>query len=187
MAKFAAEKREIFYAAFSTAQKSVPQGFAPDILEKEVKQATKMLGIAPGNLFIYDFPVREFPSHRQEILEIMVDLKKKLQPQLVFIPSSCDLHQDHYAVAREGIRAFKDTNVLGYEEPWNNLQFYPGCFVPLSEEDLKKKLHAIACYRSQSHRAYAEESFIRGWAGMRGVQANTCLAEGFEVIRLFLR
>lgn len=187
IAKFTAEKKEVFYAAFSTAQKSVPRGFRPDILKEEVRQATSVLGISPANLLIYDFPVREFPACRQEILETMIYLKRNLRPDTVLLPSCHDLHQDHRTVAVEGIRAFKHANILGYEEPWNNLQFRPGCFVALSERDLRKKLEAVACYKSQSHRTYAGEAFIRGWAKMRGAQANTPYAEGFEVIRFFIK
>lgn len=47
---------EVYYAAFSTAEESVPDGFPKDILKSEVKKATKCLGIKKENLFIYGYP-----------------------------------------------------------------------------------------------------------------------------------
>ncbi|MBT7289512.1 MAG: PIG-L family deacetylase, partial [Chloroflexi bacterium] len=35
------EKKEIYYIAFSSAEKSVPQGMPKDILKVEVKKATE--------------------------------------------------------------------------------------------------------------------------------------------------
>ena len=40
---------------------------------------------------------------------------------LVVLPNSTDVHQDHQVINREGIRAFKHSSILGYELVWNNL------------------------------------------------------------------
>jgi len=185
--KFLAKGKDVFYVAFSTAEKSVPTGFPPDILKKEVARATDKLGIPPTNLLLYNFAVRELPAFRQKILEIMVTLKKDIQPDMVLLPSMDDLHQDHHTVAMEGIRAFKCTTLLGYEEPWNNLAFRTNCFVSLDENNLNAKLEALACYDSQAWRPYANEGFIRSLAKIRGTQAGVPYAEAFETIRLFIK
>lgn len=184
--KFLSEGKDVFYVAFSTAEKSVPAGFPSDILKKEVALATAKLGIPSGNLLLYNFAVRELPAFRQEILDIMVTLKKEIQPDLVLLPSMDDLHQDHHTVAMEGIRAFKFTTVLGYEEPWNNLSFRTNCFVALDENNLNVKLEALACYDSQAERPYSNKVFIRSLAKIRGTQASVPYAEAFETIRLFI-
>lgn len=185
--KFLTQGKDVFYVAFSTADKSVPQGFPRDILKVEVARATEVLGIPPANLIVFDFAVRELPAYRQDILESMVALKKDIKPDLVFLPSLEDLHQDHQTVAMEGVRAFKGTTLLGYEEPWNNLVFRSSCFVALEEANLDAKLKALACYESQAWRPYAEESFIRSLAKTRGTQIGVPLAEAFETIRLFIK
>lgn len=178
--------KRVFYAAYSTANKSLPQGMAQDTLKIEVKQATAHLGIPPENLIIYDFEVRELNYSRQRILETLIKLRTELRPDLVFIPSLHDIHQDHQTIAQEAIRAFKNTTLLGYELIWNNLTFNTQCFVELSEEDLLAKQQSLCEYKSQHQRSYMSPNFVRSLAVTRGVQSGLPLAEVFEVIRLFL-
>jgi LmbE family N-acetylglucosaminyl deacetylase len=115
--KFIEEGKDVFYVAFSTAEDSVPEGYPKNILELEVREATKILGINPNNLIIYKFQVRKLNYVRQEILEELIKIRNEINPDLVCIPSPNDLHQDHYTVAMEGMRAFKQVSLLGYELP----------------------------------------------------------------------
>lgn len=187
IAKLAGEGKEVYYAALSTCEKSVPKGYPSNILETEVKAATKTLGIKPENLMLYNFPVRDFPEHRQEILDTLLSIREKVKPDIVFTPSSFDTHQDHQAVRQETLRAFKMCSILGYEQPWNNITFNTTAFVPLSEKDLKKKIDALLCYNSQKGRTYLSDEFIKSLARTRGVQVNTEYAETFEVIRWVIK
>lgn len=187
LARWVEEGKEVFYVAFSIAEKSVPEGFPKNIAEQEVKQATKVLGIAKDNLFIYKFEVRIFPQFRQEILEIMVELRKRLKPDLVLLPSLRDIHQDHHIISEEGIRAFKYTTILSYEIPWNLLSFETSSFVTLQKRHVDKKVEAIKCYQSQKHRGYTSDEVIYGLARLRGAQINSEYAEAFEVVRWLIR
>ena len=177
------EKKEVYYAAFSLSEESVPPPFPKDILENEVKAATAELGITPDHLLLYRYKVRNFAQHRQEILEDLVKLNRELKPDLVFMPSMNDLHQDHTTVAQEGLRAFKKTSILCYELPWNNITFSTNCFISLTEDELNYKVKALDCYNSQKGRNYASEEYIRALAITRGTQIGTRYAEVFEVIR----
>ncbi len=187
IARFVEEGKKIYYAAFSVCEKSVPAGFPKNILEIEVKEATKVLGIKTENLLIYRYPVREHPQNRQKILEDMVLLREKINPDLVFMPSSSDIHQDHRTVYEEGLRAFKQTSILGYELPGNNLTFSTTAFIYLEEKHIVKKLEAFKKYKSQFHRPYANEEFIRSLARTRGVQIGARYAEAFEAIRWIIK
>lgn len=169
--------------AFSTAKESVPPGFAPDVLEHEVRRAAEKLGLSRANVATRDYPVRHFPQHRQAILEELVALRKKLAPRFVLVPASTDVHQDHRIVYEEGVRAFKGTTMLGYELPWNHLSFAPTAVIGMSEAALTKKLSALDCYDSQKHRPYATEEVVRGIAAMRGATIGVRYAEAFELIR----
>jgi LmbE family N-acetylglucosaminyl deacetylase len=184
--KLLKEGHTVFYAAFSACELSVPGHLPKDILITEVKKATKMLGIHPDNLILYNYAVRTFNFHRQEILQNLIELKKEIQPDLIFIPSLTDLHQDHQTIAHEALRAYKDKSILSYELPWNNLSFNTTCFVKLTEENVISKINAMAQYESQKHRPYANEQFIRGLATTRGVQIGVSFAEVFEVVRWIL-
>lgn len=187
IAKMVEEGKEVYYAAFSAAEKSVPPHCDKDVLRQEVKKATGVLGIKPACLIINNFPVRDFPAFRQDILENMVKLSVDIRPDLVLLPSSRDLHQDHLTVAQEGLRAFKNTSILGYEIPWNNLTFSTNCFIALTRSQVQKKVTALKCYESQSFRTYASEDFIWSLARTRGTQINVVYAEVFDAIRIFIK
>jgi len=183
IARLVEEKREVHYVAFSAAEDSVPKGFRRDVLRREVQEATKVLGIPAKRLHTMKFQVRKFPEHRQELLDEMIRLRDAIAPDVVFLPSKHDVHQDHAQVHDEGLRAFKGTTMLGYEVPWNNLVFETTAFVRLDDRHVDKKIEALKCYRSQADRPYANEPSIRGQLRLRGTQAGCVWAETFQVIR----
>ncbi len=180
------EGKNVTYIAFSTAEESVPKGFPKDILKTEVRNATAKLGIKPENLIIYNYQVRKLNYVRQEILEELIKIRKRERYDLVFIPSLHDIHQDHTTIAQEGLRAFKNITILGYELIWNNLSFDTQCFVRLTKEDIEAKIMALKEYHSQGKRDYLSDEFIYSLAKARGVQVGSEYAEAFEVVRLFL-
>ena len=171
----------VINVAFSACERSLPAGLAPDTLVKECEAAAKSLQLA--EVRVLDFDVRTFPEHRQKILDQMLQLNKDIKPNLVLVPSSTDLHQDHQTIHNEAKRAFKYVNMLGYELPWNNIVMTTTFFSGLSEEDVKQKVAAIACYKSQSHRNYYNELFLRSLAITRGTQIGQTYAEAFELIK----
>lgn len=177
---------KVYYAAFSTAEQSVPDGFPKDILKTEVKNATSKLGIASENLLIYNYEVRKLNYVRQEILEELIRLRTQINPDLILMPSLNDIHQDHSTVANEGLRAFKQRTILGYELIWNNINFNTCCFVQLDQKHVQRKFDALREYKSQNHRDYMSEQFIFSLAKTRGVQIGCEYAEAFEVVRLVL-
>ena len=183
MARLVDEGAEVRYVAFSIATKSLPEGFPPDTLAREVKEATAELGIPESALTVHDFEVRTFPERRQDILELLIRLWEEWQPDAVFQPSLHDVHQDHQVVAAEGLRAFKRTTVLGYEIPWNNFDFAYQAYVALERSHLERKTAALAKYASQQHRRYADPEYIWNLARTHGVNVNRELAECFQVYR----
>lgn len=186
IAKLLEEGVNVYYAAFSTAEESLPNGLPDNTLKIEVGQATKVLGIKKENLIVYSYQVRKLNYVRQEILEEMVELKRKLEIDLVFMPSLNDIHQDHNTVAQEGLRAFKNITILGYELIWNNLSFNTTSFVKLHERHVEKKVEALKEYKSQHGRNYMSKDFIFSLAKTRGVQIGCDYAEAFEVVRLVI-
>lgn len=184
--RFIREGKSVTYAAFSTAEESVPKEFPKDILKTEVRNATKVLGIHPDDLLVYNYQVRKLNYARQDILEDLVKIKNTRHYDIVFIPSIHDIHQDHQTIAQEALRAFKNTTILGYELIWNNLTFNTQCFIKLEKEHLDTKIMALKEYHSQGKRDYLSEDFIRSLARSRGVQVGCEYAEAFEVVRLFI-
>lgn len=184
IARFVDEGKEIYYAAFSNCEKSIPDHCAKDALKKECIAATTELGISSSKVNLFDFEVREFPRLRQEILDSMILLGREIQPDLVITPSSFDTHQDHHVIYEESIRAFKKmSSIWGMEHPWNNLSFRTDIFVELEKKHIEKKNCALKMYDSQSFRNYFEENYIISCAYTRGMMINTQYAEVFECIR----
>ncbi len=177
---------EVYYIAFSSAQISLPPGAPKDTLIKEVKKATTVLGIPEDHLILYEFPTRSFPAYRQEILEKMIQIRNKICPKLILIPSLNDIHQDHATIANEAIRCFKKQSILCYEEPWNNIVFSTHCFIALEERHIQKKIDALKCYESQRQRIYLTEQGVRAIALTRGTQLEGGYAEAYEVVRWML-
>jgi LmbE family N-acetylglucosaminyl deacetylase len=143
IARLAEEGVELHVAAFSTAEESLPHGLPPDTLRREFIEAMPILGVPEENLSVYQFPVRKLSYHRQEVLEELIRLRATVRPDAVFIPSGNDLHQDHQVVHAEGLRAFKDMTVLGYELPWNHISFSGQAFFRLEPRHLEKKWAAL--------------------------------------------
>ncbi|HLF65778.1 MAG TPA: PIG-L deacetylase family protein [Saprospiraceae bacterium] len=185
--KMLREGHQVFYVAFSTADDSVPEGFPKNQLELEVKQATGILGIPEENLIIYYYAVRKLNYVRQEVLEALIKLRDTIRPELVILPSSKDVHQDHLTVYHEGVRAFKFCSMLGYELIWNNLGFETDCFIEIDKEDLHGKMRALDAYVTQRGKNYMNPDFIRSLAVVRGTQIGVPFAEAFEVIRWIVR
>jgi N-acetylglucosamine malate deacetylase 1 len=186
IARMIEEGVQVFVAAFSTVGESVPAGWPPDTLRKEFYQAAAALKVPRENVVAYDYPVRRLSPNRQEILEELVKLRREIKPDMAFLPSGHDLHQDHQVVYAEGLRAFKDISLLGYELPWNHIMFSADAFVVLQKHHIECKWQALEQYRSQFElqRPYFARDFIEGLARVRGTAVKTNWAEAFEVIRI---
>jgi N-acetylglucosamine malate deacetylase 1 len=186
IARLLTDGADVFVAAFSTAEESLPPGAKPNRLRDEFLAAMQTLGIPHDNALVFEYPVRRLSYYRQELLEELVKLRKQIDPNMVFLPSSSDLHQDHQVLNAEGLRCFKDMTVWGYELPWNTIGFPAQAFVTLEPCDLQAKWEALQAYKSQFElgRPYFSREFIEGLARVRGVQVKSPYAEAFEVMRL---
>lgn len=187
ISKMIRNRINVYYVAFSSCQDSLPDGAAPDCLIKEMYAATDVLGIPAENVECLDFKVRHFEEYRQEILDCMIRLNRKLHPDLVLSPSIHDIHQDHLTIANECLRAFKTTTILQYEVPWNNYTFDNEMFSCVEESDVQKKIESVKCYLSQEDREYTKEEFLRGLLITHGVQIGHRYAEVFEIPRMIVK
>jgi len=188
IARLLEEKVEIHVVAFSIAEKSVPEGQPSTMIQDEFFNAMEVIGVSFDHVHTYRYPTRCFSNHRQEILEDLIVLRKQIEPDWVFVPASSDCHQDHEVIHREGVRAFKQRTVWGYELPWNHLDFTSCCFIELQKHHLEKKYSSLQSYKSQFDlkRSYFSEDFVNGLAVIRGTQIAKPFAECFECIRVQL-
>jgi LmbE family N-acetylglucosaminyl deacetylase len=179
ISKLVSNGSKVTVMLFSNPIKSLLNKLNPSILFNEFKIATSLQKV---DTIILDCPVREFSSHRQFILEKIYENRKNYD--LVITPCEFDTHQDHKVIYEEACRVFRNTNMLGYELPWNHVNFKSPLFVKLSEEEMYKKWNAISCYQSQieMNRSYFSKDFIYGLARVRGVQAGSEYAEMYQFI-----
>jgi N-acetylglucosamine malate deacetylase 1 len=188
IARFIEEGAEVYTAAFSNAEESLPPGKPANTLLLEFQRSMAVLGVPSQNQSVFRYPVRTFSYERQSILEELVKLREEIKPDLVILPSSQDIHQDHQVLHSEGVRAFKQVSILGYESPWNQLTASSQALIKLEEKHVSAKWESLQCYQSQQEleRPYFNRDFIYGLAVTRGIQMKTKWAEAFEVIRVIL-
>jgi LmbE family N-acetylglucosaminyl deacetylase len=186
ISRFLIEGKEVHYFVFSLCESSIPEGLPKDILKKECFNSLKVLGILPERTHVKNYQVRTFPEHRQGILDNLIEFRNHKAPDLVLVPSSHDVHQDHAVIYWEALRAFKrDSSIWGYEHPWNNLTFTTDIFIGLDEEHVEAKIKALKQYKSQQDHVYMDDKNIRSLMITRGAQINNKpYAEAFELIRL---
>jgi LmbE family N-acetylglucosaminyl deacetylase len=188
LARMLEEGTTILLVAFSSAAESLSDGMATDTLVREFKAAARILGLDEKHTQLHSFTVRRLAEHRQEILEQLVRIRREFEPDVVLMPSGNDVHQEHQVIHNEGLRAFKELSVLGYELPWNHITFSAQAFVRLEERHVEKKAAVLKAYRSQIAlgRPYFAPEYVRSLASVRGIQIKTTFAEAFEVVRLMI-
>jgi len=176
----------VMVAAFSRAEAGLPPGAASDTLEREFRASMACLGLADAQIFMGAIPVREFPAHRQGILDELVSIGRAFDPDLVLTMSSTDTHQDHEVIHQESVRAFRGRTVLGYEIPWNQRTQTLDLFVEVRRRDIERKAAMLACYESQAQlsRSYVGSDFVLSSGTFRGLQARCDFAEAYEVITM---
>jgi len=182
MSRLSKSGGQMLYWAFSSAAKSLPIGIEKEDIIRENKEALEVLGVR--EIKLSDYEVRDFPEHRQEILEELVNCG--LNFDIVFMPDA-DLHQDHNVIHWEVRRAFKDKTIIAYEMARNSIDFHPDLFIEIDDDDIERKIAAISKYKSQlikNGSRYLKRDFLTAQAKFRGGQGGYELAEGFKIIRM---
>lgn len=184
VSKFIDEGYEIYWVVFSTAEASL-NSVPKDTLRKEFLGVIKELGLSSNSYKIFPYEVRKLDTVRQDILDILIRIRKDFNPDLVITPSLNDFHQDHQVIVSESIRAFKTTSsIISYELPWNYISFSTQLFSKLKKSHVEMKWKLLQHYQSQIvDKPYFDRDVVFGSARVRGVQCNTEYAEAFEVIR----
>ncbi|MDH4330672.1 MAG: PIG-L family deacetylase [Candidatus Moranbacteria bacterium] len=157
-----------------------------EFIKNRVQKSLKLLSTPHENLITHDFDSRDLNKSRPEILQNFYDLNKKINPDIIFVPSSADVHQSHQVAHEEALRIFKNKTILGYELPWNNFTFIPDIFFKLRKEDIDAKNKAITFFPSHGKDSFFENGIIQDLARLRGKQIGAELAESFELIRMVI-
>jgi LmbE family N-acetylglucosaminyl deacetylase len=153
-------------------------------LVEEYHHSMDILGVKPENVFLHDFVTRRFQASRQEILEVLINLKKEYQPEVVFVHTSKDIHQDHQTVTEEALRAFRGTTLLGFDVLRSSYGFFPHFLVEVSEKAVDKKIQALNAYKTYTDKYYFDANITHATAIRHGALAERPYAEGFDILRI---
>jgi N-acetylglucosamine malate deacetylase 1 len=144
----------------------------------------RVLGVPENHVNVGNFETRRFPQARQEILESMIQTNRSFNPDIVFVHTHADTHQDHNTVTSEALRAFRGTTVFGYDVLRSSYGFFPNFLVEVNEEDVEKKLNALSQYRTYQSKYYFDPSITRATLVRHGAIAERPYAEGFDILRV---
>ena len=153
-------------------------------LVKEHYASMEILGVPWENIVLGPFQTRRFPQARQEILEYMLDFRRKFQPDIVFVHTRADIHQDHTTVTEEALRAFRGTTVLGFDVLRSSYGFFPSFLAEVSEDDVNRKIQALKSYHTYDNRYYFDPEVLRATLIRHGALAERPFAEGFDILRI---
>ena len=158
----------------------------PDLknIKQEHYDAMAVLGVPEEKIIFGPFTTRVFPDSRQEILEYFLKLRREFGPDLIFVHSKQDIHQDHLTMTDEALRAFRGITVLGFDVVRSSYGFFPHFLVEVTEEDVNKKIEALACYETYRDRYYFNRELTRSIMVRHGALAERPFAEGFDILRI---
>jgi LmbE family N-acetylglucosaminyl deacetylase len=174
------QQTEILCVTLSDNQKN------PDLKNVKIEhfQAMEVLGIPQDSVVFGPFTTRVFPDARQEILEYFLKLRRDFEPDLIFVHSKQDVHQDHLTMTDEALRAFRGITVLGFDVVRSSYGFFPHFLVEVTEEDVNKKIEALSCYETYRDRYYFNSELTRSIMVRHGALAEKPFAEGFDILRI---
>lgn len=153
-------------------------------LVEEHYRSMAILGVPEDRVILGQFETRRFPHFRQEILEYLIHINRTFQPDLVFVHTKADIHQDHATVTEEALRAFRGTTVLGFDVIRSSYGFFPSFLVEVTEEDVEKKIAALAEYKTYQNRYYFDPKITRATLIRNGAICERPYAEGFDILRI---
>lgn len=153
-------------------------------LIEEHYRSMEVLGVPRERVVLQSFETRNFTRDRQQILEYLYELGAQHRPDLVFVHSQADIHQDHAVSTREALRAFRGTSVLGFDVLRSSYGFFPHFLVEVDEGDVERKLKALAEYKTYANRYYFSPEVIRATLVRHGALAERPFAEGFDILRV---
>jgi len=175
-----ARHTEILCVTLSDNQKN------PDLqnVKSEHFEAMAVLGVPREKIVLGPFTTRVFPDSRQEILEYFLSLRREFMPDLIFVHSKQDVHQDHLTMTDEALRAFRGITILGFDVVRSSYGFFPNFLVEVTEEDVNKKIEALSKYETYRDRYYFNSELTRSIMVRHGALAERQFAEGFDILRI---
>ena len=163
ISKYSRKNYQISVLILTNANKGAPEIFSAKEIKQirnEAKQANNLIGTK--KLYFENLPalnLSNYPNYK--ITNIINKYINKVDPEIILIPSSNDIHDDHkiiFNAAKVAMRSNKKRKlkkILSYEvlseTEWNENEkaFSPNYFVSLKKSDINNKIKAFLKYKSQ--------------------------------------
>ncbi|MBI1846962.1 MAG: PIG-L family deacetylase [Candidatus Rokubacteria bacterium] len=159
-----------------------------DAAVRHQEQQDSALVIGAREVFWGGYPDTEVPLGRELIARIE-GVIRQVRPQMIFVNSPDDTHQDHRHLAQAAVSATRYVpNFVFFEVP-STQNFTPNCYTNI-EKVLDRKLACLEAHHSQVAKTNIEDLTILelavSCANFRGIQARVKYAEAFQSVRLLL-
>ncbi|WP_416151768.1 bacillithiol biosynthesis deacetylase BshB1 [Salipaludibacillus sp. HK11] len=197
IAKFRQEGKKVVIMHLTEAELS--SNGTVENRQLEAKNACEVLGLPDPIQF--QFPDRKLLEHREEAIDAIVQVIRKLRPKIVFAPNHQDRHPDHGHCGELTKEAFFSAGIKKYLSHDENEAFLPqalyffqinGIVTPDFLIDISTtidlKYQALACFESQfsSKEAQVKTPLNSGYIEklkardlLLGGEAGVTYAEGF--------
>ncbi len=181
LAKFAQAGTSVHALIFSKGRRGA---LSDEDRALETREAHARLGIK--DVMVHDFEDTCLWTKLNEMIALIEECARRINPRRVYTMYQHDRHQDHRAVYEaSAIACRKVPQLLGYETPSSYPNFIPTIFEQI-EGHLETKVQALQCHKSQGTRLYMQEDKIRSAANFRGVQVDLGPCEGFIPYKMVL-
>jgi LmbE family N-acetylglucosaminyl deacetylase len=163
-----------------------------EIRNREARNSARLFlnGVQNSEVIIYDFRDSFFPTQWSEIKECFEDLKRLIDPDLIFTHFRQDLHQDHGVLCNLTWNTFRNHQILEYEIPkYDGDLGSPNFFVPFDKKISNRKIrYLVSCFKTQRGKHWFTPDVFQVLMRIRGLEANSPgrFAEAFYTRKLLL-
>ena len=174
---------EVFWVVFSSGKDRES--------EARTSAALFLNGVKQKEVIVKGFRDGFFPYDGANIKEFFEELKKRVQPDLVFTHYRNDRHQDHRTISDLTWNTWRNHLVLEYEIPkYDGDLGVPNLFIPLTREICDRKIqHICDVFQTQSNKAWLTPDTFQAMLRLRGVECAALdkYAEAFYCRKLVCR
>jgi LmbE family N-acetylglucosaminyl deacetylase len=164
---------------------------APGARGDEAKASAEsfLAGIAAPRIEVHDFRDGYLPYLGGEVKDVFEELKRRVDPDIVFTHAGYDFHQDHRLACELTWNTFRNHLILEYEIPkYDGDLGRPNVYVPLAPEVVEEKLTLIEQhFATQSGKHWFDRETFVGLMRLRGMEAAERYAEGFTCHKAVLQ
>jgi LmbE family N-acetylglucosaminyl deacetylase len=164
---------------------------APGVRGQEARTAAELFTAGCEKETVFkDYRDGFLPYVGGEVKDSFEDIKRRVNPDIIFTHWQGDAHQDHRLLSELTWNTFRDHLILEYEVPkYDGDMGRPNLFVPLEAPLYEQKVDCLfEAFRSQHTKRWFDRETFLGLMRLRGMESNSSsgYAEAFYCRKLVL-